>query len=154
YSYIDTNGYNTPDNIIGRNSRLAKERAGKMNTGFARWIIRTFYKKNEDVQSYLQLLALPEGEMDTMYFSEPVVQKRSKVYTGDCYLLIDGLTASASVDFTNAFRQRKRGVIVGEPCLGPVTGTWGNPVTYTLLHSGVKVSIATIRYNYDRSFHY
>jgi C-terminal processing protease CtpA/Prc len=69
-------------------------------------------------------------------------------------VLINGLTASAAVDFTNAFKQRRRGEIVGQQCLGPVTGTWGNPASFTLEKSRLRVSIATIRYNYDDSFRY
>jgi C-terminal processing protease CtpA/Prc len=69
-------------------------------------------------------------------------------------VLINGLTASASVDFTNAFKQRNRGAIVGQQCLGPVTGTWGNPALYVLPKTGLRVSIATIRYNYDDTFRY
>ncbi|MCC6600653.1 MAG: hypothetical protein IT223_08245 [Crocinitomicaceae bacterium] len=154
YSFIDTAGYNTPDNIIGKNSELAMKRSSGMLRPISQWMIRNFYKKNEDVQNYIKILKMEKGEMDTLYFSDPVVQKIKKVYTGNCYLLINGLTASAAVDFTHSFREKKRGVIIGEPCLGPVTGTWGNPASFSLPRSGVKVNIATIRYNYDRSFRY
>jgi C-terminal processing protease CtpA/Prc len=69
-------------------------------------------------------------------------------------VLINGLTASAAVDFTSAFKKRNRGMLVGRQCLGPITGTWGNPATFTLPKTGLRVSIATIRYNYDNSFRY
>jgi C-terminal processing protease CtpA/Prc len=68
--------------------------------------------------------------------------------------MINGLTASAAVDFTNGFQRNRRGQVVGQQCLGPKTGTWGNPALYTLPRTGLQVSIATIRYNYDDSFTY
>jgi C-terminal processing protease CtpA/Prc len=67
---------------------------------------------------------------------------------------MNGLTASAAVDFTSAFKKRKRGVLVGRQCLGPITGTWGNPASFTLPKTGLRVSISTIRYNYDNTFRY
>jgi hypothetical protein len=66
--------------------------------------------------------------------------------------LINGLTASAGVDFTNAFLSKSRGLIIGEACMGPQTGTFGNPAQYRLPNSHLSFYIATIRYNYDQSF--
>ena len=113
-----------------------------------------FFAKNEDVQSFRHFADLPIGAIDTVFFTNPTRQLNSSVYNGKCYVLINGLTASAAVDFTNAFKQRRRGEIVGQQCLGPVTGTWGNPASFTLEKSRLRVSIATIRYNYDDSFRY
>ena len=154
YSYIDQSGYNTPSNVIGRNSEIAMKRTKFFHTTIGKIFTFLFFKNNEDVQSFRKFAALKYGEMDTLYFHVAAKQKSDAVFKGNCYLLINGLTASAGVDFTNAFKTRKRGLIVGEQCLGPSTGTWGNPAWYELPNSGLRVSISTIRYNYDNSFQY
>lgn len=154
YSFLDDEGYNTPSNVIGKNSEIAMDRAHRFNHGFAKFIIKVFLKNDEDVQSFQHFAQMPWGDVDTLYFHDRTRQKRSLVFEGRSFLLINGLTASAGVDFTNAFRSHQRGTIVGESCLGPVTGTWGNPAHYTLPYTKLRVTVATIRYNYDNSFAY
>jgi C-terminal processing protease CtpA/Prc len=154
YSFIDTSGYNTPSNVIARNSRLSNSRSRFMNSILADIIMALFYARDEDVQSFRHFANLGLGEIDTVYFKTPTKQISSAVFRGSCYVLINGLTASAAVDFTSAFRKRDRGTLVGRQCLGPITGTWGNPAMFTLPKTGLRVSIATIRYNYDNSFRY
>ena len=154
YSFLDSAGYNPPSNVIGRNSALASSRSRLMHSTLGDIITFLFFAHNEDVQSFRYFAQMPLGAIDTVYFNRPTKQLPGVVYKGNCYVLINGLTASAAVDFTNAFKQRRRGAIVGQQCLGPVTGTWGNPAAYTLERTGLRTSIATIRYNYDDSFHY
>lgn len=154
YSFIEQQGYNTPHNIILRNSALARHRMHAARWRLNRFLLRTLYRRNEDVQGFLSVFDSPVGLNDTIYFSQPTVQRNQLVYTGPVMLLINGLTASASVDFSNHFRRNQRGVIAGEPCFGPPTGTWGNPAPFELPHSGIPVFISTIRYNYDPSFRY
>jgi C-terminal processing protease CtpA/Prc len=154
YSFIDTTGYNTPSNVIGRNSRLSNSRSRLMNSVVGDLVMAIFFARNEDVQSFRHISHLPLGSIDTVYFKNPVKQPSSVVFKGFCYVLINGLTASAAVDFTSAFRKRNRGALIGQQCLGPITGTWGNPAAYVLPRTGLRVSIATIRYNYDDTFRY
>jgi hypothetical protein len=154
YSFIDPAGYNTPSNVIGRNSEIAMDRSRFFHTALGKIFTFLFFRKNEDVQSFRKIASLQYGEMDTLYFHVPSKQEQSQVFSGNCYLLINGLTASAGVDFTNAFKSRKRGPVIGEQCLGPQSGTWGNPASFTLPNSGLRVSISTIRYNYDNTFEY
>jgi C-terminal processing protease CtpA/Prc len=154
YSYIDPAGYNTPSNVIGRNSEIAMDRSRFFHTALGKIFTFLFFRNNEDVQSFRKIAALEYGEMDTLYFHVPAKQEQSQVFSGNCYLLINGLTASAGVDFTNAFKSRKRGPVIGEQCLGPQSGTWGNPAWFTLPNTGLRVSISTIRYNYDNTFEY
>lgn len=153
YSFLDTAGYNTPHNIIARASPLARKRSN-LDSGFSRFMLRTFYKKNENVQAFMKAYFSANGTNDTLFFKDAEKQKKKLVFTGKTYLLINGLTASAGVDFTNVFLSRKRGIVIGEPCLGPDTGTFGNATECTLKNTGLVVSIATIRYNYDASFNY
>ncbi len=154
YSFLDRNGHNTPNNVISKNSTLALKRAKPLTRKFSKFVLRTFFKKNEDVASFLKIADLPYGKLDTTFFHDKTIQEKELIYKGKCFLLINGLTASAGVDFTNTFRSKRRGTIVGEPCLGPVSGTWGNPAIYTLPNSKLRVSIATIRYNYNNTFKY
>lgn len=154
YSFIDDRGYNTPHNIIGRNSELSQSRYRYLNKRFNRFLVRRFRGRDENVRGMFSIYDAPYGINDTIYFTEPMVQRKSDVFTGTCYLLINGLTASASVDFSNHFKREKRGLIFGEACFGPITGTWGNPARYHLTNSKLPTFIATIRYNYDASFRY
>jgi C-terminal processing protease CtpA/Prc len=153
YSFLDSTGHNTPSNIIGKASKLARSR-GSLSKPAARWMIRKFYKRDENVSAFLKLYELEDGKLDTFYFEQRTKQRKRFVFPGNCYLIINGLTASASVDFTNTFKQNQRGVVVGEPCLGPIRGTFGNPTLYMLPHSHMKISMSTIRYNYDNTFQY
>jgi hypothetical protein len=154
YSFLDTAGYNTPANVIAIKSPLALKRVKPMTKRASMFILRNFFKKNEDIQGFLKMIDLPMGAQDTAFFTVKKKQKTELVFTGNCALLINGLTASAGVDFTNAFQKNDRGLIVGEPCLGPATGTWGNPAIFVLPESKIRLTISTIRYNYDNSFRY
>jgi hypothetical protein len=154
YSFLDPAGYNTPHNIIGRNSDLSQSRNHYMRRRWNRFIIGLLYRSNEDVQGMLSIFRAPYGRNDTIFFEEPFVQRKQLVYRGKCHLLMNGLTASAGVDFSNQFLRKKRGLAFGESCFGPSTGTWGNPAHYHLTNTRIPVYIATIRYNYDRSFRY
>lgn len=154
YAFLDKEGYNTPNNVIAKNSELALSRNPRAGTKMAKAFMWLFYRHDEDVQSFKHFRELPIGEMDTVYFKDKVIHKDKYVFTGNAYLLINGMSASASVDFTNTFHKKNRGVIVGEPCLGPHTGTWGNASRFKMPNTGLSVTISTIRYNYDNTFVY
>lgn len=154
YSFLDAEGYNTPNNVIARNSELALARNKGMDLWISKLLIKIFYPKNEDIRSFQYFRRMPLGQEDTLFFHDKVVQKPKYVYEGNAYLLINSLSASASVDFTSAFYKKNRGVVIGTPCLGPTSGTWGNASRYQLPNTKLKVSISTIRYNYDDTFEY
>ncbi|MFM7726022.1 MAG: S41 family peptidase, partial [Flavobacteriales bacterium] len=111
YSFLDTAGYNTPSNVIGKSSQLASSRSRLMYSTLGGIIASLFFSKNEDVQSFRQLAELPNGVIDTIYFHVPARQQSMHVFKGRCFVLMNGLTASAAVDFTNAIKQRKRGTL-------------------------------------------
>ncbi len=154
YSFLKSEGHNTPANIIGKSSELARSRSQWARRGFVRWYLKTFNGRDEDISAFVKFYEDSIGTLDTAYFSIPEKQKTKFVYTGKCALFINGMTASAGVDFTNTFYKEKRGEVIGEPCLGPHTGTFGNPAVYELPNSKLPVIIATIRYNYDNTFKY
>lgn len=154
FAYLREEGYNTPSNIIAKKSDLAMKRSPYLNRALGRWLMRTVYRKNEDVVAFATAAGWPKGTIDTLYFNQAVTHKKKYVYTGKCTLLINGLSASASVDFTSAFRRYNRGEILGESIMGPPSGTWGNGMLETLPFSKLKVNFSTIRYNNDTTFQY
>lgn len=154
YAHLTLEGHNTPANIIGKSSDIARNRAKWASNNFARWYLRTFQKRDEDIQGFLQLYEAEDGAMDTLYFSNAIKKRKKYVYTGESMLFINGMTASAGVDITNTFYAKKRGLVIGEPCLGPHTGTFGNPAYFELPKTKMPIIISTIRYNYDNYFKY
>jgi C-terminal processing protease CtpA/Prc len=149
-SYLFDGGHNAPSNIIVRQSKLAMKRSRKSIGGIKKIFLKLV--KNENISAFVKASSLPEGAIDTLYFSEPVIQKEKYVYKGKVYVFMNGLTASAGVDFASAIRQRNRGILIGQPCMGSGHGTWGNPTDYQLKNSGIPLHIATIRYNSDATF--
>lgn len=154
YAYLDDQGYNTPSNIIARKSKLALTRFPLLKHKFIRFGMKVIYRKNEDISAFVRVAGLEEGVNDTLFFKNPILHKKDEVYQGKCALLVNGLSASASVDFTNAFVKTKRGLVIGEPIMGPSKGTWGNSTIKELSRTKLRVNVATIRYNYDNSFQY
>ena len=56
---------------------------------------------------------------------------------------MDGLSASGSVSFVSKFKSINRGYIIGEPCMGSMTGTYANPIWRSLPNSGVSVNLSS-----------
>jgi len=154
YSYISEEGIIMPSNIIAKQSDLSIKRYDKTFKGLARFITKHFYKKNESVQNYRKMVMMPIHEVDTFYFNTPSEVNKKLLFKGNKYLLINGKSGSASVNFTAGFKANKLGTIVGESCLGPMSGTWGNPAVYTLPNSKLKVFLSTIRFNTNDYFEY
>ena len=73
-------------------------------------------------------------------------------FKGKNFLLMNGSSGSASVNLASGFKSQKMGQIIGEPCLGPMSGTWGNPAVYKLPNTGILVYISTIRFNANNKF--
>jgi C-terminal processing protease CtpA/Prc len=93
--------------------------------------------------------ALRSATRDTLLFVPfdiPIYPHRKFKHEGKIALLFDGLSASASVSIASWFIRSGRGATFGEPTMGSVSGTFGNPVQYTLPESGLVVNIASARY--------
>jgi hypothetical protein len=54
---------------------------------------------------------------------------------------------SSSVLFAGWFKDAERGEIVGSPCLGSMSGTFGSSVTINLPGTGLPVIISTVKFN-------
>ncbi|MFT4779601.1 MAG: C-terminal processing protease CtpA/Prc [Flavobacteriales bacterium] len=76
------------------------------------------------------------------------------VFQGKLFLFTNGLSGSASANSSAIFRQLDLGLIIGEPCLGPLSGTWGNPLPIELNQTKLPVLISSIRFNTNNSFEY
>jgi C-terminal processing protease CtpA/Prc len=100
----------------------------------------------EDAKNNYRFYNLPYGSLDTLTELYATRDKfLDKKYLGKCYLAINGTSISASVDCASWFRQINRGVILGEPCMGPLTGTCGNPISFSLKNTGIEVLTSTMR---------
>ena len=140
-----------PDNIIAKQSKLAQRLHRKSFRGINKFILTKLLKNDETASNYVKIVTLPQGGIDTVYYNEPFRQPKHK-FSGHASLFTDGLSGSASAIFAAGFRQENLGPILGEPCLGPIGGTWGNPSPTRLNHTGTLLVISTIRFNATRKF--
>ena len=88
----------------------------------------------------------PVGSTVEILFDIPSHPHKRLNYAGKTALLMDGLSASASVAFASWFIQSGRGSTFGESPMGSASGTFGNPVKRVLPHTGLTVNIATAQY--------
>lgn len=152
-SFLLEEGYNAPHNIIAKRSGLSDSRVKPLKNKFIRGFLKFTMRRNEDIQRYIELMSLPEGETDTLYFKKKIQQKKW-IFQGEKNLWVNGLSASASVDFTQAWKKNQLGTIWGQCIMGNRLGTFGNAATTSLPQSKINVSIATIRYNYSQEFEF
>jgi C-terminal processing protease CtpA/Prc len=153
YSFLAPEGHNSPHNIISKSSALAQTRYPILNHSWIQKSILCLFKKQENIYNYVYLRSQPIGQQDTVYFHHNFKQHRN-IFQGKVLLWVNGLSASAAVDFTHTIREEKRGEIWGEPVMGGMKGTFGNTTGTLLQHSKLQVQISTIRYNYDASWRY
>lgn len=142
-----------PANIIARQSQESYDRFSANLPKYARKVMRFLARFNEDVQQYTSLADMEVGKMDTVFFKDPEMTPKS-VYQGKLFLFTNGLSGSASANSSAIFRLMDLGLIIGEPCLGPLNGTWGNPIAVDLKHTKLPVLISSIRFNTTNSFEY
>jgi len=151
FPYLEIQPSNVPANIIARQSQLSIKRNEQTFKGFSKWVLTRFFKKNEDVQNYLKMINLEPGAIDTLYYTHQAEPEKNR-FTGDVFLLVDGLTGSASVNFASKFKEKELGAIIGESCLGPQGGTWGNPSPFKLPNSKISINVSTMRFNTTNTF--
>jgi hypothetical protein len=146
FNYLDTSKAPRMKNFIAKRSKF--DAFGSSNNLFVKLIYKlqeTLIPSQENKNNY-RLYNLPFGSLDTIREFHVTRDKfLDKKYLGKCYLAINGTSISASVDCASWFRQINRGLILGEPCMGPITGTCGNPISFTLKNTGVDVLTSTMR---------
>ncbi|MBI1266556.1 MAG: hypothetical protein GC193_03890 [Cryomorphaceae bacterium] len=151
-SYVANDSVLIPSNIIAKQSATSIEYFNRSFGGLARFYIRNFKRKSVDAQNYLRIAENPKGMQDTVFFYERSPLNKAAHFNGERFLFINGLSGSASVNFAAAFQSNGIGTVVGEPCLGPLDGTWGNPSPVKLKHSGLALVVSTIRFNTNNNF--
>jgi C-terminal processing protease CtpA/Prc len=110
------------------------------------WPIRKSSSLYELTRFSKALRSTPIGVTEEIPFDIPSQPHKRLQYLGEVALLMDGLSASASVAFASWFIQSGRGETFGEPSMGSASGTFGNPVKRVLPHTGLTVNIATAQY--------
>jgi hypothetical protein len=146
FNYIDT-AKNT------RTKTYISKRSEHDNFSNLTWLSKLFYvtyfktqKSTDKARNNYSFFKLPMGALDTIIesneFDEPI---RKNKYRGACFLAMNGVSISASVDFASWFKETKRGLILGEQCMGPLTGTCGNPVLFELKNTRISVATSTMR---------
>ncbi|MFT4879476.1 MAG: hypothetical protein ACJAX8_001455 [Flavobacteriales bacterium] len=142
-----------PANIVARQSQESYDRFAASLPPYLRKLVLLFARNDEDIQKYTGLANMEVGMLDTVYFKEPEANPRT-VFQGKLFLFTNGLSGSASANSSAIFRQLDLGLIIGEPCLGPLSGTWGNPLPIELNQTKLPVLISSIRFNTNNSFEY
>jgi len=87
----------------------------------------------------------PKGSVSSILYEKSLINSNKSNYSGKCTLFMNGLSMSASVLLASWFEETNRGELVGSPCFGTLSGTNGNPATIFLKHSGLPVSISTLK---------
>ena len=141
--YIASESVRIPYGVQIKPSKVAKNQLLKRRKGW--FIPRDAYEKNLQVLNQ-QLAELPTDTIAFVPFAVPIRADRRLNYEGPIALIMDGLSASASVSIASWFVRSGRGMTFGEPPMGSISGTFGNPVQMTLPESGLRVNIASARY--------
>jgi len=89
---------------------------------------------------------LPKGSVFTILYDYIPENNLNYLFKGDCNLVLNGNSMSASVLFAAWFKYIERGQILGTPCMGGTGGTFGNPAIITLKHSHIDVMVATLKF--------
>jgi hypothetical protein len=120
-------------------------RAQLMRPTLGRSFIPLGYQRN--FKHLNQTLRNRKAESMTFVPFESAIAPRKRLnYDGPAIMLLDGLSASASVSLAAWFVRSGRGITIGEPPMGSISGTFGNPIRLTLPESGIQMNVATARY--------
>jgi len=89
---------------------------------------------------------LPKGATCTILYDYIPKNNLNYVYNGDCKLVLNANSMSASVLFAGWFKFINRGEILGATCMGGIGGTFGNPAVITLHHTRIEVMVSTLKF--------
>ena len=105
-----------------------------------------FYPKGSISKEY-DFYKKPMGTIDTINNFLTLKNDKGIAYLGNCDLLVNERSMSASANFTAWFLKTKRGGVYGAPPSGTTAGTFANPYTFYLTHTGLPVSVSTMKIN-------
>lgn len=131
-----------PAGVQVKGSKWAKERWGSGRFG---WVGNKNYLKNlKELNAALGQIA--NDSIAFVPFDRPIRPARRHAYSGPTSLLLSGLSASATVSIASWFVRSGRGETFGEPPMGSISGTFGNPIRVELPETGLNINIASARY--------
>lgn len=140
--YLIDSPVSLPAGVQIKASEAAKTRWGKGRFALVRQ--KSYLKNLQVMQSTLR--QIDRDSIAYVPFNRPIQPHRSLVYQGTAALLLNGLSASATVSIASWFVRSARGDTFGEPPMGSVSGTFGNPVQLMLPETGLKINVASARY--------
>ena len=85
------------------------------------------------------------GSMSSILYQKKLTNQLGITYTGQCYLLTNGLSMSSSVLLASWFKDQNRGQVIGTPCFGSMQGTHGNAARIVLENSRIPITISTLK---------
>ena len=131
FYYLTEEEIKIPVAYIKRQSRESAELNRDRYRGMVRWIVNRWGNEENGMIEIKRLAELEIGEVDTI---RPAGMKleMGNVFDGPVVVLIDGLSSSASVSFVSEFNRLDRGMVLGESCNGPNTGTFGDAIERNL----------------------
>jgi hypothetical protein len=145
FNFIIDEEFAAPKAVIIKQCKESKENFDDIYKGVFKWAIDKWEHKIEEFAELKRMAILEIGKTDTLVYKPGLMLFKNK-HLGKSCVLIDGLSASGSVAFTSLFDEFNRGPVIGEPCMGPLTGTFANPISRTLPNSQIPVSIATAQF--------
>lgn len=146
YNFIDTTDQIREKRFVSKRSKYDRLSKSNKITMWLYFKFGKFIKHSKKTRDDYSFYLLPYGSSQTILESYDYDSKHQEnKYFGTCYLAMNGQSISASVDCASWFKQSKRGLILGEECMGPITGTCGNPVAVTLKNSKVSFISSSMR---------
>lgn len=84
-------------------------------------------------------------QMNILYDYLPK-NRTNETYDGECTLIMNGFSMSASAMLAAWFKETQRGKIIGTPCMGTPSGTFGNAAVIFLENSRIPISVSTLKF--------
>lgn len=140
-SYLSSSPYKYIDYTVVKSSKLLKEKI-KRNI-FWPSLSTSIFKKAID-KELVYGWKNDIGQQDTIYWEE-IAPHKKYVFSGDTYLLVNGLSLSNSSLVHQAIAHHKLATSIGEPSGGTSHGTFGHTVGFRLPNTHVSGIMATIR---------
>ena len=151
FYYLTDEEIKIPVAYIKRQSKESSERNRNIYRGLTKWIVDIWGNEENGLVEIKRMAELEIGEVDTIRY-DGMKLEIGNVFDGPVVVLIDGLSSSASVSFVSEFNRLDRGMVLGESCNGPNTGTFSDAIERDLPKSGLKVMISTGRFVMDEEY--
>lgn len=146
-SYINTNGATFDLNYLYKRSTLDRfETLSRFEKVDFEKKAQRVYPKGMISKEY-NFYKSEMGTIESILYEKKLKNRKSRTFLGNCKLLTNGLSMSASVLMASWFKTHDRGQIIGTPCFGSMAGTHGNPGQVILTNSGLPISISTLKLN-------